>query len=107
MASVLAGVVLLACGDDGDPDAGVDAAPDGEIEQGTGDPFNDGSRCTCPQGVCVDQNGGPGEPVGLHCGSWRPAACEQDDPCPCVVEEGSCERDPDVLGLCRCDNGTV
>jgi hypothetical protein len=93
------------CPDDNDPNH--DCADDG-VEEGMGDPFSDGSRCTCPDGgVCVNQTGGPGEPVGLHCGSWRPLECGDEDPCPCVVEEGECAPDPDVLGLCQCDNGTV
>lgn len=90
------------CPDDQDP--GHDCT-DAGIEEGMGDPFSDGSRCTCPSGVCVDQNGGPGGSVGLHCGSWRPDDCDDTDPCPCVVDEGECSLDPDVLGLCQCDNG--
>jgi hypothetical protein len=96
---------LCACGGD-DDGAGDHERGDAGIEQGMGDPFSDGSRCTCPEGVCVDQVGGPGGPVGLHCGSWRPADCDDADPCPCVVDEGTCSLDPDVLGLCQCDNGT-
>jgi hypothetical protein len=90
------------CPDDQDPDHDC---TQGGIEEGMGEPFSDGSRCTCPEGVCVNQNGGPGEPVGLHCGSWRPADCDEADPCPCVVEEGECTLDSSVLGLCQCDNG--
>jgi hypothetical protein len=105
------------CPDDENPDrdcagasdgGAIDSGADDGIEEGIGEPFNDGSRCTCPEGgVCVNQSGGPGEPVGLHCGSWRSQECDDEDPCPCVVGEGECALDPDVLGLCQCDNGTV
>lgn len=101
--------LVSACGSGDDEVPGPDSAIDqGGIEEGAGEPFTDGSRCTCSEGgVCVNQHGGPGEPVGLHCGSWRPDDCEEDDPCPCVVGEGECTLDPDELGVCQCDNGTV
>ena len=106
---MLATTCLVSACDSGDDEApSPDSAVEGGIEDGAGEPFSDGSRCTCSEGgVCVNQHGGPGEPVGLHCGSWRPDDCEEDDPCPCVVGEGECTLDPDELGLCQCDNGTV
>ena len=105
IACVVASACLwLSCGDSDPGSAEADAG----VEQGAGEPFTDGSRCTCAEGgVCVNQSGGPGEPVGLHCGSWIPDQCESDDPCPCVVNEGECDPDPYVGGLCWCDNGTV
>jgi len=103
--------IAFACGQRSDDPSGgePDAVPvdSSEVEEGSGQPASDGGRCTCEQGVCVDQHGGPGEPTGLHCGSWRPAECDRTAPCPCVVDEGECEQDPLVLGLCQCDNGTV
>ena len=93
------------CPDDEDPNRDCS---DGGIEEGRGDPFSDG-RAAPVLKACVRQPEirRTREPVGLHCGSSRPEECDQDDPCPCVVEEAECTPDPDELGLCQCDNGTV
>lgn len=59
---------------------------------------------TCGAGTtCVYQTGGAANPEGFRCATQDP--CGSNDPCACIVGEGTCSVIPDTTGYCSCDNG--
>ena len=65
------------------------------------------AACACPNdGVCFEQVGGTAQSGGgdpdIQC--TTPAAGD-GDPCARIRGQGTCNDDPNVSGLCLCDNG--
>jgi hypothetical protein len=64
--------------------------------------------CACSDGgVCVRQIGGPAIPVDPPTTCDKPVTgCDAGSACDCLPpKEGKCHADPQVAGLCICDNG--
>ena len=85
----------------------IDPTGTGSGSSGSG---SGGAACACPDGgVCYEQIGGPAQQAGsepdIQCypASACPGSCS--NPCDEIVGQGTCTPDPNVSGLCLCDNG--
>ena len=86
--------------------SGVCSSPPGSGGGGSGSGSSSGhAACACPNGgVCFEQIGGTAQQGDPEIQCATPSA-GSGDPCSLITGEGTCTDDPNVTGLCLCDNG--